>query len=47
MAFDRSSLFCTSGTSGDAPRVYSYGTTKTAARDVTMELDSYFIVSEV
>ena len=27
MAFNRDNLFCTSGTSGDAPRVYSYGTT--------------------
>lgn len=27
MAFNRGNLFCTSGTSGDAPRVYSYGTT--------------------
>lgn len=40
MAFDRTDLFCISGTAGDAPRLWSY--TTTADTIATMNTAGYF-----
>lgn len=40
MAFDRSDLYCVSGTAGDAPRLWTY--TTTADTIATMNTAGYF-----